>query len=658
MSVSTIFGIYSAIFAILLIGSGIIARKWVSEADDFIIAGREIGFLVNMLGVVAIGFAGTSITLAPGFTIMYGFKGGALWGIIYSLLGLMFYANVFAKFIRRNGSQTLPEFFEMRYNSKVRSVVSITTVIGLTGILANNIVSMSQIVSSYTGWNPAYVVGAAFLIILIFATMSGMWATTITDFIQVTIGTVAVPVFLYILWNKFGGSSFFSGWPQGDWVNNGINSMTMPGLSLKYPSILTFILCFGAALVWGNNYYWIKMSSCRNEKVAKKSYTAGSIYLIIVFMIPLALIGVFAGTEYAESFTLLGGKILPTAAYGVMAKSIIPALGSLFIVGASAAALSTSSTAALGATATATRDIYKNLINKNADANQNLKASRVIMLLIIVLTWFMTFFPGGPAYLFAFANAWLTPPAVLLMLGAFWPRFNSKGAVAGVISGMIVMVVLTILDLTKIFSIGKWTHIAIFGFVVSLVVGVIVALSSKPEYYGEHDWNVDPNKGKRQNIKLEGLEIEALKMIYIGHNTMADIIDGLKLDAPRTGEIIKNLDLGGYIIREGLKGYKFYTFRISPKGKEFLQNLPDQEKKLAEIHLNKSYVDFLQLISKTSEHMGSFAKENNISSLQMSSIISHLERVGYIKQFGTFRRKVQITDTGSKALSQALSILN
>lgn len=73
--------------------------------------------------------------------------------------------------------------------------------------------------------------------------------------------------------------------------------------------------------------------------------------------------------------------------------------------------------------------------------------------------------------------------------------------------------------------------------------------------------------------------------------------------------------------------------------------------------MNKSYVDFLQLISKTPEHMGSFAKENNISSLQMSSIISHLERVGYIKQFGTFRRKVQITDSGSKALSQALSIL-
>lgn len=39
--------------------------EWVKETDDFIIAGREIGFLINMLGVVAIGFAGTSITLAP-----------------------------------------------------------------------------------------------------------------------------------------------------------------------------------------------------------------------------------------------------------------------------------------------------------------------------------------------------------------------------------------------------------------------------------------------------------------------------------------------------------------------------------------------------------------------------------------------------------------
>ena len=206
--VNIFFAIYSIIVVALLIGSGFIARKWVTDSDDFILAGREVGTLVNTLAVVAIGFAGTSITLAPGFSLLYGIRGGILWGAIYAIFGLLLYANVFSNFIRRSGAHTLPEYFETRYDGKVRGLIAITSVIGMCGILANNVVSLSGIVSGYTGWPVWAVTAVAFLVILIFATMSGMWATTMTDFIQVTIGTIAVPVFLFILMGRYGGFNF------------------------------------------------------------------------------------------------------------------------------------------------------------------------------------------------------------------------------------------------------------------------------------------------------------------------------------------------------------------------------------------------------------------------------------------------------------------
>ena len=150
--------------------------------------------------------------MAPGFSILYGVKAGILWGCIYSIFGLLLYANLFSNFIRRSGAITLPEYFEIRYDGTVRGLVAITSVIGMCGILANNIVSLSSIISGYTGW-PVYAITAvAFLVILIFVTMSGMWATTITDFIQVSIGTIAVPVFLIILMIKYGGFDFFDTW--------------------------------------------------------------------------------------------------------------------------------------------------------------------------------------------------------------------------------------------------------------------------------------------------------------------------------------------------------------------------------------------------------------------------------------------------------------
>ncbi len=650
--VNIAFIIYAVIFLALLIGSGFIAKKWVSDSDDFIIAGREISLSVNILGVVAIGFAGTSITLAPGFSVLYGIKGGIVWGVIYSLFGLLLYANLFSNFIRRSGAQTLPEYFETRYDGRVRGLVAMTSVIGMCGILANNIVSLSSIVSGYTGWPVFLITAVGFLVILIFATMSGMWATTITDFIQVIIGTIAVPVFLMILVRKYGGMEYFNTWLSGDWINQGLSGATLPGLSMKYPSVITFAILFGTALVWGNNYYWIKIASCRNEKVAKKSYTIGSIYLIIVFMVPLSFIGIYAGTAMPEVFTLAGGSIAHTAAYGVIAKVIPPFLSSLFIVGAAAAALSTSSTSAMGATSTATRDIYKRMINKTATPKETLKASKGIMALIILVTWGMTFFPGGPTYLFAFANAWLTPPAVLLLLGALWPRFNSRGAFWGVLSGMITMIALTVTELTGIFVIGNWTHMAIVGFLVSLVVGIIAALTASPKYYGVAEWNIKANEGNRKNIKLDPFDLKVLEMIRIGHQYLADITDGLKVDSKISNESIERLDQGGYIERAGLVGSKFFTFNITEKGESILPKLNENEDRMMKEYLTPKYVDFLEIVLKDPDKAGKFAKDHDMGSLQMSSMISHLARRGYILEKGMFKRKVEITEKGKSIVSQ------
>lgn len=650
--VNIAFIIYAVIFLALLIGSGFIAKKWVSDSDDFIIAGREISLPVNILGVVAIGFAGTSITLAPGFSVLYGIKGGIVWGVIYSLFGLLLYANLFSNFIRRSGAQTLPEYFETRYDGRVRGLVAMTSVIGMCGILANNIVSLSSIVSGYTGWPVFLITAVGFLVILIFATMSGMWATTITDFIQVIIGTIAVPVFLMILVRKYGGMEYFNTWLSGDWINQGLSGATLPGLSMKYPSVITFAILFGTALVWGNNYYWIKIASCRNEKVAKKSYTIGSIYLIIVFMVPLSFIGIYAGTAMPEVFTLAGGSIAHTAAYGVIAKVIPPFLSSLFIVGAAAAALSTSSTSAMGATSTATRDIYKRMINKTATPKETLKASKGIMALIILVTWGMTFFPGGPTYLFAFANAWLTPPAVLLLLGALWPRFNSRGAFWGVLSGMITMIALTVTELTGIFVIGNWTHMAIVGFLVSLVVGIIAALTASPKYYGVAEWNIKANESNRKNIKLDPFDLKVLEMIRIGHQYLADITDGLKVDSKISNESIERLDQGGYIERAGLVGSKFFTFNITEKGESILPKLNENEERMMKEYLTPKYVDFLEIVLKDPDKAGKFAKDHDMGSLQMSSMISHLARRGYILEKGMFKRKVEITEKGKSIVSQ------
>lgn len=652
MSANGIFIIIFVIFCSVLIGAGIISKRWVKESSDFVLAGREISTPINIVGVIAIGFAGTTVTLVPSFTVQYGAFGGMAWGVVYSICGLLLFALLYAGFIRRSGAQTLPEFLEMRYDGKTRSVVAITSIIGMAGIMANNIVSSVDNIAAFTGWNRLLITVIIFAVIIIFTFISGLWATTITDLFQVLIGVIVVPTVFFLLANRFGWlDAIMANWNPGGFPGNGYLG-EMGKLDLTYPSLLNFIICFAAALVWGNNYYWMKIANCRSEKVARNSFVAASIILLFLFIIPLCMIGGYMGAFYPEQLTLNGGVIVPTGTYGFIASTFVPLFGAVVVISAVAASISTASTSALGASAVANRDIYQRLINPKADTKTSLRMSKIIMLLVCVVTFILCQFPGGPTYLFAFANCWLVPPAILLGLGAIWPRFNSRGAIWGAVCGMATMAVFTVLQLTGIMDVGQYVYLATLGLVVTLITAVIASLSGKPKYYGQAGWERVPTATNRKDVKLNSIELKILEMIRVGHCYMSDLTDALGVDSKTSGAAVEKLDLGGYIVRAGMTGSKFYTFEITSKGLETLPALSGQEAEMAKEYLTPTYVQLLRIVAEKPEKQAEFIQSKDIKSMHMSSICSHLTRRGYVVERGLFKRKLHITNKGRMAITK------
>ena len=231
---NTVFVIMFVVFIAILVGCGFYAKRWVSEAADYVLAGREVSTFINMMGVIAIGFAGTTVALAPGFAIQMGLKTSLAWGLIYGVCGLLLYGVLWGKFVRLNGAQTLPEFLEMRYSAKIRPVVAVTSVIGMCGILANNIVSCVSSIVGYTGWNTTMVTLIVFAVILCFTFISGLWAATITDFFQVCLGVIAVPLMLTLLANRYGGfDAIAANWFGNDFMNVGIGGQTGLNLAMQ-----------------------------------------------------------------------------------------------------------------------------------------------------------------------------------------------------------------------------------------------------------------------------------------------------------------------------------------------------------------------------------------------------------------------------------------
>lgn len=580
---NVIFVVIFVIFCAFLLGAGLISKRWVKESSDFVLAGREISTPINVVGVIAIGFAGTTVTLAPGFTIQYGLLGGLGWGVIYSVCGLLIFGLLYSNFVRRSGAQTLPEFLEMRYDGHTRSVVAITSVIGMCGIMANNVVSSVDNIAAFTGWNRLAITAIIFAVIIVFTFVSGLWATTITDLFQVLIGVIVVPATFFILAGRFGWLDAISAnWGAGDFMSQGFVG-ALPGMKLTYPSVFNFIICFAVALVWGNNYYWMKVANCRSEKVARRSFVAAAIILIVVFMVPLCFIGGYMGAFYPEQLTLNGGTVAPTGTYGYVAKTFVSLFGSLVVISAVAASISTASTSALG---------------------------------------------------------------------AIWPRFNGRGALWGAVCGMATMAVFTLLDLTKVFSINSYVYLATLGLVVTLVVAVIASLFGQPKYYGRPGWERVPTASNRKEVKLGELEKQILEMLRIGHCYMSDLTDALGVDSKTSGAAVENLDQGGYLVRAGMSGSKFYTFTITEKGLAALPALSGKEAEMAEEFLNPLYVQLLKVVKENPEQQAEFVQKNGIKSMRMSAICSHLTRRGYVVEGGLFKRKLRITEKGAAALQK------
>lgn len=647
-----VFLIFFAIFAVVLAYAGWITRRWISDSSDFILAGREVSLLINIFGVAAIGYAGTSIALGPGLAISHGFWGSIGFAVIYSLGGLALYGLLFTAFIRRCGAQTLPEWLEMRYSSSVRLIVTVTTVFGLTGIMANNVVSLAGVVSGYAGWPLWVAITLCFFIILLFSYFSGLWSVTLTDFIQMVLGIIAIPLFIIALVSKFGGTSWLaSAWPGPDMWTAGIAGAKLPVFTLKYPSVLTFILLFAAFLVWGNNYYWLRAASCRSERTAKYSYVWAGILLVFIIYIPLALIGLYAAAANPKLFAPLG-KTPSVAAYGVMLKGFSPVLSSFLLIGALAASISTAATAHIGATSTAVRDIYQRVFRPQATPQQLLVPTKLILLLLGGLTWLLSYYPGGPVYLFAFANAWLGPPSLLVLFGILWRRTTAAGALWGALIGMGSMAVLTLLELLKIYSISKVMHVGVFGLIATFVPLVVISLFTRPKYYGDKEWTLEPTVGKREEIELQPLDLQVLDLIRYGHESMAEITDALRVDSRISAESVERLDRGGYIRRRSLYGSGFYMFELTEKGKKALPPLAGRDEEMAGDGLKPQYLELLAFAAESPQKLPRFAVEKGLSSLELANIVAHLIRKGYLLEGGIWRRTIRISDRGRQVLAR------
>ncbi len=161
----------------------------------------------------------------------------------------------------------------------------------------------------------------------------------------------------------------------------------------------------------------------------------------------------------------------------------LPFVGGLFLCGILAAIMSTADSQLLVTASAVSEDLYHQVLNPEADSKKVLGISRVTVLAVAVLAYIIALDPDS-SIMGLVSNAWAGFGAAfgpLVILSLYWKRTNLPGAVAGIVSGALTVLVWDYLPLVNGQTLGAATGLysLAVGFVISLALIVGVSLATK-----------------------------------------------------------------------------------------------------------------------------------------------------------------------------------
>lgn len=616
-------------------------KRWILDSSDYILAGREFGLLANVAELCAIALAGSLMTFLPSLVIQYGIRTALVRYVITLGLGYAVYGLLFGKMVRESGAQTIAEFMEIRFDHRVRTMVSVISAFAMLGIAANNIMSITNVLNRLIGIPPIVLASICFLIILLFSVMGGFWGVTLTDIIQLLVGGSAVLALLLYLFRHYGGWSFLvSNFPSVNLWTTGTNGESMRFFSLRYPSGITMILNFMVFLIWGNNYYFLRLNTCRNGKVARNSYVIAGLFCIPVLLAPACLLGTYAAAIHPEAFW--GRHVVDGASALALLIQRSPMFLKIFMMlGFLSITISTASTALIGVTSTVSRDIWMRRFAPDLTKEEELRVQKRIMAVVVLVGLALCFYQGGSITMFGFITSWLGPVTVIMFVSALCPWFTREGAMFGCLSGVGMLLVATTLGVMGRHCILTYVHSGILGASASLIIGSVVSVLTL-------------NKRKRweagQRVILSRFDHLVLSMLRYGTMTMAEITDYIGCDSRMTKLAVATLERGGYLRRKGRYLVRYFTLELTSLGQSMLPELPERERQLAAEGLSAEQFAFLVQAQGTAAELQQYIAGQEYGSLRSTAIISVLDHRGYVVQKGLVKRYLKITPKGHEII--------
>ena len=186
MNSTTLILMGAGLYVGILVYLGYSASKRVTGSADFIVAGRKLPLFLCMFTIFANWFGPGTCIGAAGKAYEKGFL-GVISTPFGSALCLVIAGFFFIRFLRRMKLLTVPDFFKRRYSEFLGVLASIFMIPAYIGWTGSTLVAFGFILHTVTGINTPVCIMIGASIVLTYTILGGMWAASMTDFVQALI---------------------------------------------------------------------------------------------------------------------------------------------------------------------------------------------------------------------------------------------------------------------------------------------------------------------------------------------------------------------------------------------------------------------------------------------------------------------------------------
>ena len=471
--------------AMLLVGFAY--SKTNNDSADFYLGGRKMGPLVTAMSAEASDMSSWLLMGMPGLAYLSGIASPG-WTAIGLALGTWLNWLIVARRLRRYSANldaiTVPQFLSLRFHDQrnlLNALGAVIIIVFFVPYTASGFAACGKLFHSLFGDMAAMLVSA--LVIVGYTILGGFRAVTTTDLIQSVVMSLALVAVLGY------GIVVAGGW--GAVVENaqslsGYLTMTASHDAVTGGATSYSLLDIVSTMAWGLGYFGmphilLRFMAIEDEKKLVLSRRIATVWVVIAMAASILIGMVGLGMTKAGALEFLSGSTSETlivrvasliSQHGVLAAI----LAGLILAGILAATMSTADSQMLAAASSVSQNILQEFAHLKLSEKQSLFAARLTIVCVSVVGVVLARDPNSSVFgivSFAWAGFGGAFGAVVLC-ALFWKRCNWQGALAGMLSGGLMVFVWKYLvsPLGGVFGIYELLP----AFLVSLAVCVVVSL--------------------------------------------------------------------------------------------------------------------------------------------------------------------------------------